>query len=90
MSLSAPGNDILSSIPVSRKGEMTGTSQATAFVSGVAAMLKSQNPELSPHQLKKIIAKTVSKSILLLKKCSSSGMLNASRSLEHVLKISTK
>lgn len=42
VSVAAPGLSILSSLPGERFGTMTGTSQATAFVTGTAALLESQ------------------------------------------------
>lgn len=45
--VAAPGFNILSTLPGSNYGYLTGTSQATAFVSGIAAMLWSENPRLS-------------------------------------------
>lgn len=53
--VAAPGHRIRSTIPSSAAGYMTGTSQATAFVSGVAAMLKAQQPDLTAEQIKEII-----------------------------------
>jgi subtilisin family serine protease len=54
--LAAPGESILSTIPGGGYAAMTGTSQATAFASGVAAVLLSQDaqwrdPERAIHQL---------------------------------------
>src|SRR5262249_38710451 len=40
--IAAPGLSILSSLPGGRFGTMSGTSQATAFVTGAAALLASQ------------------------------------------------
>ncbi len=55
----APGHKIRSIVPgKNRKAAMTGTSQATAFVSGVAALLKSQYPQLSYEDLKAIIVRS--------------------------------
>ncbi|MEZ4750553.1 MAG: S8 family serine peptidase [Bdellovibrionota bacterium] len=42
--MAAPGLGILSTLPSSRFGTMSGTSQATAFVTGAAALLASQQP----------------------------------------------
>jgi subtilisin family serine protease len=42
--IAAPGLGILSTIPGGKFGTMSGTSQATAFVTGAAALLASQNP----------------------------------------------
>lgn len=44
--IAAPGNDIYSTLPGGKYGYMTGTSQATAFVSGVAALVMANNPNL--------------------------------------------
>jgi subtilisin family serine protease len=44
--IAAPGNDIISTLPHGQYGFMTGTSQATAFASGVAALVMANNTEL--------------------------------------------
>lgn len=44
--IAAPGFNIYSTLPNGQYGHMTGTSQATAFVSGVAALVMAKNPEL--------------------------------------------
>lgn len=44
--IAAPGNDIISTLPNGQYGYMTGTSQATAFASGVAALVMANNPSL--------------------------------------------
>jgi thermitase len=44
--IAAPGEDILSTLPQGKYGFMTGTSQATAFASAVAALVISHSPEL--------------------------------------------
>ncbi len=56
--IGAPGKNIYSTLPHSRYGYMTGTSQATAFVSGVAALLKAHNPDFNANQIAKYIKKT--------------------------------
>ena len=53
--IAAPGDSVLSTIPGSLYGRMTGTSQATAFVTGTASMILSVNPELTPVQVKQLI-----------------------------------
>src|SRR5690606_10565083 len=63
--VAAPGDAILSTLPSGRYGKMTGTSQATAFVSGIAALLLSKNPSLTPQQLKDIIVRSAVKSLFL-------------------------
>ncbi len=44
--VAAPGNDIISTLPNGQYGFMTGTSQATAFATGVAALVMANNTEL--------------------------------------------
>ncbi|MBC7398012.1 MAG: S8 family serine peptidase, partial [Bdellovibrionales bacterium] len=55
--VAAPGEGILSTIPGGKYGKMTGTSQATAFVSGLAALILSTTPSLTPVQVKELIIK---------------------------------
>jgi subtilisin family serine protease len=43
--IAAPGNDIISTLPDGQYGYMTGTSQATAFATGVAALVMANNPQ---------------------------------------------
>lgn len=67
IALSAPGLDIMSTMPtypVSNPeasldyGTMSGTSQATPFVSGAAALLLSVNPQLTPGEVKTLLEET--------------------------------
>jgi len=49
--LAAPGKNIYSTLPNGQFGYMTGTSQATAFVSGVAALMLAQDEQMQPPAL---------------------------------------
>ncbi|WP_082685027.1 S8 family serine peptidase [Hymenobacter sedentarius] len=51
----APGVDIYSSTPGNTYSTFSGTSMAAPVVAGVAAVLKSLYPQLTPQQLKQII-----------------------------------
>ena len=51
----APGTDIYSTIPNNKYEFMPGTSMASPAVAGVAALVRSQYPNLSASQVKKII-----------------------------------
>lgn len=77
--ITAPGYRIKSALPKSRAGYLTGTSQATAFVSGAAALIMSQYPELKTEEIKAIIKKSAKKEITLMSKCSSGGRLDAGK-----------
>lgn len=77
--ISAPGYRIKSALPKRRAGYLTGTSQATAFVSGSAALIMSQYPELRTPEIKAILKKSAKKEITLMTKCSSGGRLDAGR-----------
>ena len=77
----APGYRIKSSLQNGRAGYLTGTSQATAFVTGVAALIKSQYPQLSTDKIKEIIKKSAHKELAFEGKCSTGGRLDAAAAL---------
>lgn len=75
--VAAPGENIYSTLPGGRYGYMTGTSQATAFVSGLAALLLSKDSTLKPQQLREIIMASVDRLPQLDGKVAASGRINA-------------
>ncbi len=75
--LAAPGEKIYSTLPGGRYGEMTGTSQATAFVTGVAALLKANNSDMDYKQIKKQIIGTADARVSVFGKTQTSGILNS-------------
>lgn len=80
--VAAPGENIFSTLPRDRNlqpryGYMTGTSQATAFVTGLAALILSENPKLTPAQVKSIILKSVDRVPTLAGKVATGGRINA-------------
>jgi subtilisin family serine protease len=75
--VAAPGQSILSALPNGGYGFMTGTSQATAFVSGIAALLLTENPRLNFKQLKEIIEKTAYRQPSLVGKTKMGARVNA-------------
>lgn len=85
--VAAPGERIFSSLPGENYGYLTGTSQATAMVTGVAALLLSKNPELKARDLKKLIMETVDRVDQLKGRVAAGGVVNAHRALKRVLEI---
>jgi subtilisin family serine protease len=82
--VAAPGEGILSTIPAGRYGKMTGTSQATAFVSGIAALILSRAPNLIHSQVKELIINNSTPISGLRGKVASGGKVDAYRSLAAV------
>ena len=57
--VAAPGEQILSLLPHAQMGYMTGTSQATALVTGLAVLLKEKRPELKkPEDIIRVLSST--------------------------------
>lgn len=75
--VAAPGQSILSSLPSGGYGFMTGTSQATAFVSGIAALVLTENSKLNYRQVKDIIEKTAYRQPSLVGKTKMGARVNA-------------
>ena len=69
---------------------MTGTSQATAFVTGVAAMIKSKYPNMKYDQVKNIILSSSLKVKNFEGKILGAGKLDAGRALELADAVSEK
>ncbi len=83
--VAAPGENIWSTLPKGRYGYLTGTSQATAFVSGLAALILSEIPGLKPVEVRDIIMKSVDKYPSLEGKVVSGGKINAYKALRLVI-----
>lgn len=79
--IAAPGETVISTLPGNRYGVMTGTSQATGFVSGAAALVLSQYPEFSAEEVKKYILATGDVVPSLLNKTGTSRRLNLYKAL---------
>ncbi|MES2962873.1 MAG: S8 family peptidase [Bdellovibrionota bacterium] len=80
--IAAPGEDILSTLPDGTYGEMTGTSQATAFATGVAVLLKANRPDLStPEAVIAHLMATGETASQLQGKIRSRAILNSYRAL---------
>jgi len=75
--IAAPGEGIFSTLPDGKYGLMTGTSQATAFVSGVAALILASNRNFDYTQVRKQILSTADVIPGLQNKNKTSGRLNS-------------
>jgi hypothetical protein len=74
--VAAPGEEILSTLPNGKSGCMTGTSQATAFASGAAALILSENPRLTPQEVREIMIQSSVRVPQLKGKVAAGGHLN--------------
>lgn len=79
--LAAPGQNIISTLPGNSYGFMTGTSQATAFVSGAAVLVKANKPEFKFEDIKRYILSTGDPSTTLAQKTRTSRSLNLFKAL---------
>ncbi len=86
--LFAPGDNIYSCVPtrVDKSGYKfdSGTSMSTPMVTGVAALLLSNNPSLTTSELKDAILSSVDKIDALEDKCVTGGRLNAYKALKSI------
>lgn len=79
--VAAPGVSIYSAAPGAITIPMSGTSQATPFVSRIAGMIKDENSKLSPSQVKRILMETVDKKPFLSDYIKSGGIVNEGRAV---------
>ncbi|MBC7899044.1 MAG: S8 family serine peptidase [Saprospiraceae bacterium] len=79
--IAAPGRDILSTWLGGDYREASGTSMATPYVAGVAALILASEPDLTVEQLRERLLKSVDKIDSLAGKVENGGRLNASKAL---------
>lgn len=79
--VAAPGENILSTVPGGKYKHMTGTSQATAFVSGLAALMLSKDRTLKPEQIRDLVRSSADKIASLKERVYSGGKVNAHAAL---------
>lgn len=79
--VAAPGKDILSTWLGDSYREASGTSMATPYVAGVAALILANEPKLSVEKLKERVLKSVDKIDSLDGKVESGGRINAAKAL---------
>jgi thermitase len=82
--VTAPGENIYSTLPNGKYGYLTGTSQGTAFVTGLAALMMSEDSSLrnKPEAVKAAILNNVDKIEGLKSKVISGGRINAYATLK--------
>lgn len=80
--VAAPGVAILSTAPNQTYMNMSGTSQATPFVTNTISLVKDINPALTVAQIKSIVLKTVDVKPWLKGKVATSGIVNKARALK--------
>src|SRR5205807_297367 len=88
--VAAPGENILSTIPGGKYAYMSGTSQATAFVTGTAALVMAKKHGLTPTQVRDVIRASVDKLPNLKDKVFAGGKTNAATALVNVTKMATQ
>lgn len=79
--IAAPGQNVLSTLPGNNYGYMTGTSQATAFVSGAAVLVMAHQKNYKYDFVKKYILKTGDAVTSLADKTRTSRKLNLYKAL---------
>ena len=82
VAIAAPGVDILSTWLGNQYEEKSGTSMATPVVSGVAALIVSENQRISVDELKKRLLASVDPLPVLKGKVTTGGRINAAKALE--------
>lgn len=80
--VAAPGVAILSTVPTHSHLPLSGTSQATPWVTNIIAAMKDLNPALTARDLKDIVLGTVDVKEWLKGKVKTSGIVNKSRALK--------
>ncbi len=81
--IAAPGREIVSTWLGDDYREASGTSMATPYVSGTAALILSNEPDMSVEKLREKLLKSVDKIDSLNGKVETGGRLNAAKALEN-------
>jgi subtilisin family serine protease len=79
--IAAPGEETLSTWLKNGYEEKKGTSMATPFVAGVAALVLAQNPKMSVDDLRARLLKSVDQVPSLKGRVSSGGRINAAKAV---------
>lgn len=84
VAVGSPGEDILSTVPGGTFNYMSGTSMATPFVAGIAALSLREDPALTGFQLKQKVMETVDSLSQLNGKVATSGRVNSASLIKSV------
>ncbi len=79
--IAAPGREVLSTWLSNAYREASGTSMATPYVSGVAALIIASEPDITVEKLRERLLRSVDKIDQLSGKVASGGRLNAAKAL---------
>jgi hypothetical protein len=79
--VAAPGVGILSSIPGDTHLTLSGTSQATPYVTNIAGKIRDAGPNLTIPQVKELLMRTVDHKDFLQGKVVSGGIVNGGRAV---------
>jgi subtilisin family serine protease len=82
--LAAPGSNIMSTLPAGQYGRLSGTSMATPMATGVAALMLSVRPELTPLELRNALLNAVEERTGYAGKLSTAGDLNARLAIQQL------
>ena len=80
----APGTDILSTVPTNNYSKMSGTSMASPYVAGVAALLLSHDSRLTAENIKTAILDNATPVSALSGLCTTGGRLNANAAIRSI------
>lgn len=79
--VAAPGGEILSTTPNGFYDSLTGTSMASPHVAGVASLILSVNPNLTPVEVRSLLMRSVSPMAHLKGKIASGGVVDAAKAV---------
>ena len=79
--LGAPGDNIWSTLPANTYGSFSGTSMATPHVAGAAALYKSQYPDATAEEIRRILLQTVTPTASMNGRTVTGGRLNVAAML---------
>ena len=84
--IAAPGQDVYSTIPGNKYGQLSGTSQSAAFVSGAISIIVSMEPQVTTSEIKEILSSSSKHITKLEGKVRSAGMLDLTNTVSSLLK----